>query len=373
MEERNLLWNYKLNSGIVSQATISDLIDLYRKNLIGKTTLVKPTTGFNWLKLQDSILFSQKFKAQFEIKKSIFQKTEALLLFVTKPINKVYKSICSPSVTIPKNIIYNEYYNYRNHAYTINYSKTSEEVLSSFFNLRLTTQILLTLAIGIYLFINISNNYVLSLYTLLSLLSFPSLFADNKKRKNAFLNDYLAKEIIKLKAQLRNQVDLKIKNEELEKQKEYQRKVFEQERIAYKKRREEERIANEEKKEKERLERVNNILKRTKEDMGPNSCCIYILESLNSINLPIKLGITNNIDRRVREHRKHTNIKYSPKLVIWMKNKKHAQKVETKLIKQLVSHGHPRAGNEFFAIPCEVVTNNLFEVFDRLKRKNIIY
>jgi len=358
-------WDYKLNSGITSYAvSINEIVYLYKKKILSPSTLVKPCSCDNWLRLEDSILFSQKYISYFNKKKSAINFTQNIILYTLKPVAYLYKVMLNKSVPLPYNKSINEEYSYKEYFHKINITISRAELLSRYNNDLLVVSIIVIPIVSFLVFklpsISVTSLFGICYATFLVII-LRLLYKRSIELKRKHIDSTFNKLIQEYKQDFNRRVDLDINSKRIQRKEEQRLKRSQ---LEAEQRRQRE-LA-------ERKQRRANFLTRTKSDMGTDSCCVYILESKDRDYLPIKLGISNNIERRVKEHRNHTNINYIPKTIIWMKNKKHAQKVESYLIKNLVRSGHPRAGNEFFAIPLETVRDNLFEVLHRLKNSRSI-
>ena len=72
---------------------------------------------------------------------------------------------------------------------------------------------------------------------------------------------------------------------------------------------------------------------------------------------------------RRHQHERDTNRVLQEHLIVWMKNERHARRLETDVARSLRRAGYPMNGREWFQISPETAQRQMLESFERLRAR----
>lgn len=359
----NYQWFFKECGTLHGPFSTELMIHQFNLRKINPNTPVKTQLMNNWLMFNNSILGGQKYtrfiKSLPKEIAPIIQEKNIKPPIEVKRSNKFVNQITKTTTL-------------ENHHFVVNCSLNEYEIKKIQNDLkflhRIPAKILLPIFFVFIICLNINPS---------SILFIPAVFLSCVLDNNQYLFRHR-----KYVYELNKALDLKAKNklssdisefkrkalEEIrrEEKKAKDAKEFEEKRAEFNRRQELFRREVELRKA-DALKRKKLLFKRHKGDMGPDACAFYILDTPSNItNAPVKLGITDNVQRRLKQHRKKTNFPFRIHTTVWFKNREHASEVEQAIIKSLVNKGVPRAANEFFMLKASIVKNQLKDIFVHL-------
>lgn len=350
----NLCWYIKDPSEVGEGPFPStSMIHQYNQSRISPNTLVKHNYMSNWISFKDSILAAQKYVhlRKDSIHKANFNKKRVPVprnTFVNYISTKVSTEIGNKEATTELTVCEIEKIKKNYSVFAI---KLFLWLLGLLTVVLISTGAMITILVPSMLFLVLPAYYRLR---------------QNEKRLQNGLQEALIQKHNKKVISIRETIKKSEEDKREERKRELLRKVEEESiRIQAQKNR----IAREkefQRRKEEKEARRANFYTRTEFDLGDSAHSIYILKA-DKAGLPIKFGITNNLDRRIREHRKSTNINYRLYKRFWLQNEKHAKVLEQALIKNLHGQNHPRVGNEFFNIPVGTIEQELYSTYEQLK------